>query len=504
MVSIDAACNGRCDITGVEINRHMVEHALTHGDARLQQFLARPNIHLEVSEAREFLERDVSKYDAILISWWGAGTSNYMGTAGKLPQYLYTKEAYNSLMDHLASDGIIIVYNSSKAQALTTLREVYHDRGEGSLENDVVILRNRIKKFSDVGIPKASFLDVLDLDKVERMRLILKPSGFDAADMQTVRAVSKYLRNELILFPGGVSPGYEVYQELVKGEDLDIINADLRQEHDIELWAVTDDRPFIDELYPRSKYFSLSAWLDEAPENYKWMLTRAFVQFTLVLSIVSLVLILGPLYLKAGPKRTPGNVIRIFYFAALGAGFMMVEVGLVRKLGLMLGHPSYSISIVLASLILSTGLGALTSRRLFESGVLTEKRAAALVAVYIASFAATYPYFVSTLIVLPLVAKAMAIVAILFPLGFLMGQLFPQGLVRAGSEDPQSVPWAWAINGTSSTIGSAVAFLFSFALGFEAVLYLGAAIYGTILILPLRQPSVDDVPENELAPSYTS
>jgi hypothetical protein len=160
---------------------------------------------------------------------------------------------------------------------------------------------------------------------------------------------------------------------------------------------------------------------------------------------------------------------------------------MVRKLGLILGHPAYAISIVLAALIMSTGFGSLKSRRVAALGTLGEKSTAALIALYVAAFTAAYPFFVSAIIVLPTFYKACLTVALLFPLGFLMGQMFPWGLERAGSADPQTVPWAWAVNSTLSTIGSAVALLLSFPLGFDMILYIGAMIYCVILILPLRQ-----------------
>jgi hypothetical protein len=477
MIAIDAACGGACDITGVEINRHMVEHALSTGDKRLAEFHAKDNIHLVVAEAREFLERDKTKYDAILLSWWGAGVSHYVGSAGRLAQYLYTKEAFAALMDHLTPEGIIVSYNGSKAQTLATLRELFSERKLGPVDGRVVISRAKSAPLGVTGV----------LDVLENMRLILKPSGFDVDDMSVVGATSAALGNELILYPEGSAPGYDLYRELATGVSLDTINDELRRTHDAELSVTTDDRPFMDQVLPKSRYLDVSSWFSSGSANLEWRYIRGFIQFTMFLSVISLVLILGPLLLRGGPQRTRENVVSLVYFAALGAGFMAVEIGMVRKLGLILGHPAYAISIVLAALIMSTGFGSLKSRRVAALGTLGEKSTAALIALYVAAFTAAYPFFVSAIIVLPTFYKACLTVALLFPLGFLMGQMFPWGLERAGSADPQTVPWAWAVNSTLSTIGSAVALLLSFPLGFDMILYIGAMIYCVILILPLRQ-----------------
>lgn len=477
MVAIDADGHGAIDISGVEINRDMVDHAISSGDPRLREFLSRPNIHLNVAEAREFLARDRSKYDAILLSWRGAGTSHYIGSSGFLSQYLYTKEAFASLIDHLNENGIIVLYNGSKAQTLATLSQLYRDRGLGPLSADVAILRARSKGLAVEGV----------FDVLEEMRLVLKPSGFSAPEMAILRDTAERLNSHLILSPDGAMPGFDLYENLASGRGLSRSEVDHLRNQDVEISVVTDDRPFINQMVPRANFLNISAWFDGKSSNYMWIITRGFIQFSLVLSLLSIIFILGPLFLRAGPRRSWRNVSRLFYFAVLGGGFMAIEIGMVRKLGLILGHPSYAISVVLAALILSAGLGSLASRRIAQTGLLGERSIAALIALYVVAFTACYPVAVTQIIGLPIFIKACISVAVLFPVGFLMGQLFPLGLERAGRDDPRLVPWAWAINGTSSTIGSAFAFLLSFPFGFDAILYFGALIYGVILVLPLDE-----------------
>jgi hypothetical protein len=489
MVAIDAACGGACDITGVEINRHMVDHALATGDPRLSDFLGRDNIHLEVAEAREFLERDETEYDVILLSWWGAGVSQYVGSAGRLSQYLYTEEAFAALVDHLTPNGIVISYNGSKAQTLVTLRALFAESDLGSLAEDVAILRADSAPLEVSGV----------LDVLEKMRLVLKPSGFEADDVDTLRAKADELGLQVILSPEGVDPGFDLYRDIVTGVDLDTINAGLRSAYDVELTVTTDNRPFMDQLVPRSKYLDVGSWFDGAVTNAEWFYVRGFIRFTLALSAVSLVLILGPLLFRTGPRRSRENAVNLVYFAALGAGFIAVEVGMVRKFGLVLGHPSYAISIVLAALILSTGVGSLLSSRIRASGFLTERRTAALIGLYVVALTMAFPVFAPTVIGLPVVFKACVTVALLFPLGFLMGQMFPWGLERAGRADANAVPWAWAINNAFSTIGSAVALLLSFPLGFDSILLLGAATYAVILLLPLGHRTSEDGTVHSLA-----
>src|SRR5262249_60289174 len=128
-----------------------------------------------------------------------------------------------------------------------------------------------------------------------------------------------------------------------------------------------------------------------------------------------------------------------------------------------------------ASLVSSTGLGTLSSNRLFRSGALTAKRVASLIIVYVVLGSALYGALIDAVITLPLIVKSAIVVLFLSPLGFLMGQLFPQGLARFVEQDYRLVPWAWAINGTASTISVGIAYLLSYPLGFSALLYSSAA-----------------------------
>jgi hypothetical protein len=120
-----------------------------------------------------------------------------------------------------------------------------------------------------------------------------------------------------------------------------------------------------------------------------------------------------------------------------------------------------------------------------------------MIVVYIVLGAVLYEPLLYNAIIFPVAIKAAIVMVILFPLGFLMGQLFPQGLVSARGEDSRLVPWAWAINGTASTISVGLGYLLSYPLGFDMLLYIGAAVYAGIIILPLneprQQPAIDAV-----------
>ena len=75
-------------------------------------------------------------------------------------------------------------------------------------------------------------------------------------------------------------------------------------------------------------------------------------------ALLVLLFILGPL-VASGERPGPGWAAWLVYFSALGAGFMLLEVALLQRFVLLLGHPVYSLTVTLFSLLLGTGLGSL-------------------------------------------------------------------------------------------------------------------------------------------------
>src|SRR2546422_11223328 len=97
-------------------------------------------------------------------------------------------------------------------------------------------------------------------------------------------------------------------------------------------------------------------------------------------AVLVLLFIIGPL-LVGGERPGRGWGAWLAYFGALGAGFMLLEVAVLQRFVLLLGHPVYSLTVTLFSLLLGTGLGAAWSRR-FE--VVTLRRTGAVATVVVA------------------------------------------------------------------------------------------------------------------------
>jgi hypothetical protein len=187
----------------------------------------------------------------------------------------------------------------------------------------------------------------------------------------------------------------------------------------------------------------------------------------------SAVLVLA-VFVTLGKPR--GSALRpyaasILYFAALGAGFMAIELTLLQYLTLMLGHPVFTLSILLFTILAAGGLGS----RL--SGYVPTRAVCLIVACLSVVAAFVLPRFVPAVLPLTFGARVAIAVAISIPLGLAMGMPFPQGLQRTGSGGLPAPPFYWGLNGIMSVIASIGTVMIAVLFGFQVAMLAGGACY---------------------------
>ena len=127
---------------------------------------------------------------------------------------------------------------------------------------------------------------------------------------------------------------------------------------------ITDDnRPFFYYMLKPGSFLNLFSFPEQGPfEDRAILILRNLL--LVVCGGVALVFILPLVLLRRQALSAPLAWRRLFYFACLGLGFMLLEIGLLRRFILFLGHPIYSLAVVLFSLLVFTGFGSLLSQRL--------------------------------------------------------------------------------------------------------------------------------------------
>jgi predicted membrane-bound spermidine synthase len=216
------------------------------------------------------------------------------------------------------------------------------------------------------------------------------------------------------------------------------------------------------------------------------------------ISLVATLLILLAPPLLLGTRLPTHRGVRSFllFFLFIGAGYILIEVALIQKFVLFLGHPTYALTVVIFSMLLSSGIGSFASRRLIggdEGRLIKFLGVAALMAALLG--AVTGP-LLTALVGLPVPLKMLITVLLIAPLGFVMGMPFPTGLQRLEKWHAPSVRWAWSLNAASSVLGSIGALMCAIYLGLVQTLILGGLFYFAALAVIARvRPDPTPVPE---------
>ncbi len=257
--------------------------------------------------------------------------------------------------------------------------------------------------------------------------------------------------------------------------------------YEYDLSPCTDDDPFFFNYYryrnllkkERSKAVTDLAYTHDYPVGHV-VLVSSLLQITLV----ALLLILLPLARVSRRGAPTGARIQVFlYFAALGAGFMFVEIVLMQKMVLFLGHPTHAVTVVLTALLAFAGLGSLLAARFDARRAAPFRWLALVVPLCVLLEAALVDRVLPELLGLPFAGRVAAVVALLAPLGLVLGMPFPLGLRRIAARWPELLPWAWAINAFLSVFTSIFCILLGMALGFSAVLVVAAFVYAAGLVV---------------------
>jgi hypothetical protein len=156
---------------------------------------------------------------------------------------------------------------------------------------------------------------------------------------------------------------------------------------------------------------------------------------------------------------------------------MALEIALLQKFGLFLGHPNYALSVVLAVLLLATGVGSLWAAAIVR-GVGGQLRFVAylLAGIVLFEHLALLPRLPG-LLGLSFPARVLVAAALVAPIGACLGVFVPTALDRLKPEAPAFVPWAWGINGMFSVLAPLLSVAVSMTWGISALLLAAVPVY---------------------------
>jgi hypothetical protein len=337
---------------------------------------------------------------------------------------------------------------------------------------------------------------LLQADKVAT--LLLSRSAYSEDDIDLAQQVATHKGFNMLLTPRR-DPAHPLLRKLVKQKSRAAMHA-FAASQPLDLTPPTDQRPFFFNMLKPLAWFGRGEEVRAMDMVFLGNLaaTQTLLYATLVSLLLSFATLIVPMTrrvddLRALPRRDV--LASLFYFALIGLGFMLVEIGILSRLSVFLGHPTLALSVLLSGIILFTGVGSMLSGRID----ITKPRWAMiypwLTALGVLSTAVLMEPVMASMVSAPAVTRISASLALLVMPALGMGLCFPLGLrltermekAHTG-QAPRLGPWLWGINGAFSVVGATLAVFIAMNWGFSVTLLAGAAVYvaaaATLAALP--------------------
>jgi len=427
-----------------------------------------PHIEVDIASPREFIARDLRKYDLIqldLIGTWG-GLGGGIYATGE--NYMYTTHAFQEYFGHLKPNGILSASAWLSSPPRTFLKllalavETLDATGGGDISCSMVAIRSWATG-----------------------TVLIKKGEFRFAELVKIKDFCKERAFDLVYYPG-IDPGevnhYSLLEKPVYFEAIgNLLNSNKRnafyENYVFNIRPPTDDKPYFFHFFRVSALFYLLGTLGrEWIPFLEWGYVILWATLAQAVILAPLFIFLPLFFIRDKQRISPLRKGKIFlYFSFLGLAFMFIEMGFIQKFIMLLTHPIFALALVLFTLMFFSGIGSLLSSRL-------GKRSRWIPFIGILFFSGIYIIFLDELLhmFLPcsLFLRCVLVVVLLAPLALFMGMPFPIGLQFISDRQSSYIPWVWGVNGVASVIAPVLGSLLSVCLGFHIVMLLSLLLYG--------------------------
>ncbi len=497
---LTALAHGARQVTAVEVNPLIVAAAPVYADPRLRTV---------IESDRSYLRRTDEHFDVILLSLASSYHPVRSGAYSLAEDYRYTVESFTDALERLNSDGLLVVARWLQDPPSEDLRAFA--LAVTALEKTGGDPRGQIVAFR--GYNTATILvkgSLFTLDELLAIRSFTAERAFDLTYAPDIRPEET---NRYNILPE--SSYYQAYTALLDASP----RAAFYAAYPYDVTPPTDDHPFFGHYFKWSQAGQVWAELGQTWQPFGgagYFVILALLALSILLACT---LILLPVVIRKSSRQlsvtsqqssiarpfaplragcpspalslAEGSILRpLFYFALIGLAFLLVEIPLIQRFILYLGHPAYSMTAVIFSLLLFSAMGSRLSHRI-------PLRLALLILVILLVITPfLLPYIFTLTLGLPFLLRLALTALILAPLGFLMGIPFPAGIRQIATEQsvighpsatlpglagrasqPSAIPWLWAVNGAASVVASVLAALLALTFGFSWVLRIGALCY---------------------------
>ena len=465
---LNCAVNGFTRVVGIEVNSAIVKLTSRQLDS-YSGFSKIPGFVLHNDEGRSFLARSGERFDVIqasLVDTWAATTAGAMTLS---ENSLYTVDGWRVFYNHLRPGGVITFSR-------------WYDGPQNNQTYRLFSVAWAMLLSEGVADPSRQLALI---QSGEIATLLASNQPFSPGDIDTLKRISTEMAFTPLFLPGGPVTVPEL-RRVSQSRTLAEMSS-LQEDDGSDFSPTFDSSPyFFNSVHIRT----LPKYLSHHGPASNLLADLCLFAFFLAAIILVIATIALPTWiaLRNRSERSPVPKRAIAYFVSIGLGFMCVELAMMQQLSIFLGHPVYSMVVVLAGLILSSGVGSFVSD-FWPTSLAWQLRippaaGAVLLILYFALVLPSMHAYTAAL----LWQRVLICLILITPPGFMLGFCFPIGLRwMAANRQEHNLPWMWALNGAAGTLGSFVAMLVSMETSIGACLLMGTAFYMLAALVPLPQ-----------------
>src|SRR5919108_496796 len=481
-----ALAGGSKNITAVELNPLIISKAKEFGKSAGNLY-ERKEVNVFIDDGRRFISSSNSKYDMITIKLVDSWAAQLAGGYALSENYLYTVEAFRQYLQHLDEENgmlVMVRWNIELPRLMPLIVEsLRQETGKDAQEisKQMIVVENR----------PGLYFGANDNRTIYPVIVMLKNKPFTDTEIGLVTERVRENDAQVFVIPGvHVQPPYDKLlmtsgnleksedQKKSKGQDV-VENENV--EAIMELKPPTDDSPF---------FF--------AREKIPGQMIILLVTVLSVSGVLALLLVYYSRMNKIHLASSSLSWLSVFFVIFIGLGFMVIEITFIQKFLLLLGTPIMALTVIVFSILVSSGMGAYLSGKLFRSspqkGMIIS---IPLLITIILIYYSLLQEIINSNIALEIQYRIGLTFALLSPAGLLMGFQFPSIIrmtsfyakkqtvqLRETENQHEDVTLLWGANVIASVIGTVLTAILSMIIGFSGNLLVGAGLYlGAYLVI---------------------
>lgn len=470
---IAALSLGSIRVRAVESNPLIVEAA--------NEIYSNPKVLVTLDTARSYFNSTDESFNIIAFPLTAPYHPILSGYYSLTEDYIYTIESFSNALARLKPDGILVVtrwMQKPPSEELKIFALVLSAIEESGGVPDAQIAAFRGYNTVTILAKKQPFSE-------QEWTAIYNFCEEKAFDLVYAQGLSEAGSNRYNIMPEAIH--FRLFYSLANPSSRQIFS--MAYPYDVS--PPTDDHPFFSHYFKWSQFETIMENFGKTMQPFGGAGYLAILGLLVLSIILATSIIILPLWFhntgfhqQTSPpaNSTKRPVLRQFdlivYFGMLGLGYLLVEIPLIQQFILFLGHPTYAMTSVLFTILAFSAIGSAISKKF------SLVCAMVVLIIFLLLVPISLPVLFNLTLGFSLPGKLLVSIAVLAPLGFLMGIPFPSGITRLSLQGSGAMtPWAWGINGAASVIASILAALLAISLGFRWVFLTGALCYAIALIM---------------------